>query len=71
MASTDIVAVERASLDAVKLENLIPSGIPQGMELGKQGHLFERLHGKNPFIQLHELEKRKLGTQKYQIEEIC
>jgi uncharacterized Fe-S center protein len=70
MASNDIVAIERASLDAIKIENLIPDGVPQGMELGDTGHLFERLHGKNPFIQLRELEKRNLGTQNYELTEI-
>jgi hypothetical protein len=70
MASQDIVAIERACLDAVKYEDLIPAGVPQGMELGSKGHLFERLHGKNPFIQLRELEKRGLGTQEYRLEEV-
>jgi uncharacterized Fe-S center protein len=70
MASTDIVAIERACLDAIKVEDLIPDGIPQGMELGTNGHLFERIHGKNPFIQLNELEKLNLGTQQYNLAEI-
>lgn len=70
MASNDIIAIERACIDAIKVEDLIPSGIPQGITLGTQGHLFERLHGKNPYIQLQELEKRKLGTQEYKIEEL-
>lgn len=70
MASQDIVAIERASIDSIKFENLIMDGVPQGMELGNSGHLFERLHGKNPFIQLNELEKRGLGSQQYEIEEV-
>lgn len=70
MASKDIVAIERACLDAIKTENLIMAGVPQGHELRTSGHLFERLHGKDPFIQLNELEKRGLGTQEYEIEEI-
>ncbi len=70
MASGDIVAIEKACLDAIKLENLIPSALPKGHEFGTQGHLFERLHGKNPFIQLEELEKRGLGTMEYTIREI-
>ena len=70
MASTDIVSIERACIDAIKVENLISDGIPQGYELGDEGHLFQRLHGKNPFIQLNELEKRGLGTQQYIIREI-
>jgi uncharacterized Fe-S center protein len=70
MASKDIVAIEKASLDAIKLENLIESGIPQGHKMEGKGHLFERLHGKNPFVQLRELEKRNLGTQEYTVEEV-
>jgi hypothetical protein len=34
------------------------------------GHLFEQLHGKNPYIQLDELEKAGLGTQGYEIKEV-
>jgi uncharacterized Fe-S center protein len=70
MASKDIVAVERACLDAIKLENLITSALPKGHEFGQKGHLFERLHGKNPFVQLTELEKRGLGSMEYNIREI-
>ncbi len=70
MASSDIVAIERACLDAIKTENLIPGGLPQGLELGTEGHLFERIHGKNPYIQLKELEKCGLGTQEYHIEQV-
>jgi uncharacterized Fe-S center protein len=69
MASQDIVAVERACIDAIKFENLLLSGVPKGMELGTEGHLFQRLHGKDPHVQLNELEKRGLGTQEYTIEE--
>ncbi|MCX8131911.1 MAG: DUF362 domain-containing protein [Clostridia bacterium] len=70
MASQDIVAIERACIDSIKIENLIMAGVPQGHELKANGHLFERLHGKNPYIQLNELEKRGLGTQEYTIQEI-
>ncbi|HOV69462.1 MAG TPA: DUF362 domain-containing protein [Clostridia bacterium] len=70
MASSDIVAIERASLDAIKVEDLLSSGIPQGLELGKQGHLFERIHGKNPYIQLDKLEQCGLGSQEYCMEEV-
>ncbi|MDR1629946.1 MAG: DUF362 domain-containing protein [Oscillospiraceae bacterium] len=67
LASDDIVAVEKASLDAIKIEDLIPSGVPMGMELGQSGHLFERLHGKDPYLQLEFLEKYGLGTKDYQL----
>lgn len=70
MASKDIVAIERACLDAIKIEDINLDGVPSGMEMGTKGHLFERLHGKNPFIQLHELGKRGLGTEEYNIIEV-
>jgi uncharacterized Fe-S center protein len=70
MASKDIVAIEKASLDAIKFEDLIPAGIPEGHELGDHGHLLQRLHYKDPFIQLRQLEKLGLGTQDYDLNEI-
>ena len=70
MASRDIVAIEKACLDAIKVENLIPSALPKGHDFGTTGHLFERLHGKNPFVQLNELEKLGLGSMEYMIKEI-
>lgn len=70
MAGNDIVAIEKACLDAIKTEDIIRDGLPQGLELGTEGHLFERIHGKNPYIQLTELEKMGLGSQSYDIEEI-
>lgn len=70
MASSDIVAIEKACLDAIKVENFIPQGAPQGIEMGNEGHLFQRLHGKDPFIQLRELEKHGLGTMEYEITEV-
>ena len=70
MASEDIVAVERASIDAIKLENLLQNGVPAGMELGTEGHLLERLHGKNLFLQLEKMEEMGLGTQEYSLDEV-
>jgi len=66
MSGWDIVATERACLDAIKLENLLPNSLPRGQELGTEGHLFERMHGRNPFIQLDKLEEAGLGTQAYE-----
>ena len=66
----DIVAVEAASLDLIKVEDLIPAGVPSNIELGKEGHLFERLHGKNPYIQLDKLAEAGLGTRDYETIEV-
>ncbi len=70
MASDDIVAIERASLDAIKVEDLIPVGVPQGMELQGEGHLFQRLHGKDPYLQLAKLEEQGLGSQAYTLQTV-
>ena len=70
LAGGDIVAIERASIDLIKTGDLLPNGVPAGMALGGSGHLFERLHGKNPFIQLDKLESFGLGTQEYTFEEV-
>ena len=70
LASSDIVAVERATLDLIKHENFIRQGAPVNALIGESGHLFERLHGKNPFVQLDELEKLGLGKQDYELKEV-
>jgi uncharacterized protein len=70
MASSDIVAVERASIDAIKIENLIPQGIPSGHTMSGKGHLLEQLHGKSPFVQLDALQRQGLGTQEYEFQMI-
>jgi uncharacterized protein len=70
MASTDIVAIERACLDQIRVEDLIPGSLMKGLELGSSGHLFERIHAKDPFVQVRDLEERKLGTQDYEIEKV-
>ena len=67
MASEDLVAVERASLDAIKIEDLLQVGLPKDMKLEGEGHLFQRLHGKDPFVQLDALEKLGVGKQKYEL----
>lgn len=68
--SDDIVAIERACLDMIKVENFNPLSVPTGHDMGTEGHLFERMHHKNPFIQLDKLQEYGLGTQEYTIQEI-
>ena len=70
MASSDMVAIERASIDAIQVERFNPDGAPQGLALGTSGHLFERIHGKNPYIQLDELETLGLGSQQYALKTV-
>lgn len=70
LASQDIVAVESASLSLIKTENFIKDGIPEGQELGEKGHLFERIHGKDPYVQLRALEALGLGSPDFEFEMI-
>lgn len=70
LASDDIVAIEHASLALIKTENFLPAGVPVGYELGDKGHLFERIHGKDPYVQLRALEKIGLGSFDYGVTEI-
>lgn len=70
LASHDVVAIEQASLDLIKAENLIMQGVPRGKLVGSEGHLFERLHGKSPFIQLEALQRRGLGRREYELVEV-
>jgi len=70
MASEDIVAIELATLDAIKTEDLIDRPLPAGYTLGEGEHLFQKLHGKDPYVQIHELRKLKLGAASYAVKEV-
>jgi uncharacterized Fe-S center protein len=70
MSSWDIAAIDTASLDQIKLERLNPEAVPQGVVLGERGHLFERLHGKDPYAQIAFLEEQGLGSGKYAFERV-
>ena len=71
MAKTAVYIQRGEALDYQNTtEDLIPAGIPSGMQLSGHGHLFEQLHGKNPFIQLEKLEKYGLGTQEYELQTV-
>jgi len=70
LASDDIVAVETASLDLIRTENLLPNGLPKGRELmAGKGHLFEKLHGKDPYEMIRRLQKHHGGNSSYELKE--
>jgi uncharacterized Fe-S center protein len=68
MSSWNLSAIESASLDQIKFERLNPEGVPVGIKLGDKGHLFERLHGKDPYSQIRFLDELGLGDGKYEFE---
>ena len=70
LAGRDIVAIEQASLDLIRTEDLIAGALPPKWELGKKGHLFERVHGKDPHAVVEFLEELGVGKRKYTLQEI-
>jgi len=70
VASRDMVAVEKATLDMLDADEVLPNSLPKGRELEGEGHLFERIHHKDPFVQLRALERRGLGRQRYRLVEV-
>ncbi|MHB0856471.1 MAG: DUF362 domain-containing protein [Anaerolineae bacterium] len=71
LVSRDIVAIEQASLDLIQIEDLIRQGLPAGKQIGTEGHLFQRIHGKDPFVQLDALARHGLGSRVYERVEVC
>ena len=70
LAGRDIVAIEQASLDMIRNEDLLPGALPKGWELGKTGHLFERVHGKDPHAVVEFLTELGMGSRTYKLQEI-
>ena len=70
VASQDIAAVEKASLDLTRDGDPLPGSLPPGRKLVEGKHLFERIHGKDPYVQVDRLEAVGLGTGSYKLVEI-
>lgn len=70
MSSWDLAAIETASLDKIDYQKLNPEGVPVGIKLGDKGHLFERLHGKDPYSQIKFLAEYGLGSRDYTLEPV-
>lgn len=71
LASHDICAVEQASLDMVKSEDFLSKGLPKGRKfIQETGHLFQKIHGKDPYEQVRQLEKVYPATTKYELREV-
>lgn len=68
VASDNIVAIEQAALDMIRFEDYIPGTLPdQYTTMGESGHLFERIHGKDPYEQVRQAEKMGLGSAQYEV----
>ena len=68
LISTDIAAIEQASIDSIKTEDFIPGSLPPPYTVRDvEGHLFHKIHGKDPYLQVEEAEKLGLGKRDYEI----
>lgn len=71
VACDNIVAVEQAALDLIRHEDYIPGTLPdQYTTMGDHGHLFERIHGKDPYEQVRQAEQMGLGSAQYRLVEV-
>ena len=70
-AGTDIVAVEQASIDAIKTEDYMTGRSPTRWRCGTwKGHLLQKIHSKDPYLQCEEAANEGLGSQEYDLTEV-
>ena len=71
LVSDDIVAIDTASLDLIRTDNLLHNGLPKGRALlDVNGHLFERIHGKDPYLMVNYLHEIYGGSVEYELKEV-
>jgi uncharacterized Fe-S center protein len=72
--SDDIVAVEKATLDCTGQAPLIEENLPTSMYVSnREGHPFTWIHGplKDPYAVVRYCEQLGLGSQDYELVDIC
>ena len=70
IVADNVCAVETAALDLVKAEDYIEGSLPAPLKRTGGGHLFQQIHGKDPFMQVEECTKVGLGDGKYTLAKI-
>ena len=70
VAGDDIVAVETAALDLIKADDFIEGSLPAPLTRSGEGHLFQQVHGKDPYIQIDECLKLGLGEKQYRLSKL-
>lgn len=71
LASTDPVAVDQASLDLIDTDDVFPGTLPEGLDLTEgDGHILQRIWGKDPYLQVAECAKLKLGSRRYRLKKM-
>ncbi len=67
LASKDIVALEKASIDLINKAPPLPWSIADKFNIEAGDNKFLKIHGKDPYIQVYAAEKAGLGTTQYEI----
>jgi uncharacterized protein len=68
MTGEHIVTIEQWSPDLIRSEDLIRGSVPdQLMPVGEHGHLFERIHGKDPCEQIRQCTELDLAAPEYEL----
>ena len=72
LAGRDIVAIEQCSLDLINKAPFYRESLPPGWSCSEDTskHIFERLHGKNPYAVVKALEEMGMGSSNYTVREI-
>jgi len=70
IAGDDIAAVETAGLDLIRAENFIEGSLPPPLRRAGSGHLLRQIHGKDPYLQVAECIRQKLGSPAYQLKPV-
>ncbi len=70
-AGTDIVSVEQASIDSIKIENFIPGSLTEPLQVNNiEGHLLQKIHFKDPYLQTRQSAAEGLGEMEYEVAEV-
>lgn len=67
LASRDIVALEKASLDLIDAAPVLPWSIADKYELKAGDNKFLKIHGKDPYQQVYAAERANLGSAEYSL----
>jgi uncharacterized Fe-S center protein len=70
LASKDIVATEKASLDLIDKAPPVPWSVAEKFRLKAGDNKFLKIHGKDPYLQVYAGEKAGLGTTEYELVEL-
>lgn len=67
MASEDVVALEKATIDLINQAPTMPGSIAEKAGIKPGENKFLTLHGRDPYIQVEALHRKGLGKMEYEI----